>query len=333
MIKQCLFIAFAVFQSFAYSQYELVWSDEFEGEELDLEKWTFDIGQGSWGWGNNELQYYTANPSNIKVQDGMLNITAQEEQYANANYTSSRIKTKDLYEFQYGKVHARISVPIGQGLWPAFWMLGANIDQVSWPQCGEIDIMEHVNLDPVIHGTHHYNNNGHVYQGGSTVCAADQFNVYSIEWTPNNIIWSLNGNTYYSADIGPNAISKEEFHNPFFFLLNLAVGGNWPGSPNDETIFPADMYVDYVRVYQDVSKVEAISLEKISIHPNPINHFAEISSKQEISEYKVIDLFGRIVCEAQNTSIIDASLFDSGLYIIYVSMSNGQKARETFMKI
>ena len=101
----------------------------------------------------------------------------------------------------------------------------------------------------------------------------------------------------------------------------------------DETIFPADMYVDYVRVYQDVSKVEDISLEKISIHPNPINHFAEISSKQEISEYRVIDIFGRIVCEAQNTSIIDASLFDSGLYIVYVSMSNGQKSRESFMKI
>ena len=225
----------------------------------------------------------------------MLNITAQEEQYANANYTSTRIKTKDLYEFQYGKIHARISVPVGQGLWPAFWMLGANIDQVSWPQCGEIDIMEHVNLDPVIHGTHHYNNNGHVYQGGSTICTADQFNVYSIEWTPNNIIWSLNGNTYFSTDIGSNSISKEEFHNPFFFLINLAVGGNWPGSPNDETIFPADMYVDYVRVYQDVSKVEDISLEKISIHPNPINHFAEISSKQEIIEYRVIDIFGRIV--------------------------------------
>jgi len=333
MIKYILFITLSVFQTIVLSQYELVWSDEFDGEELDLEKWTFDIGQGSWGWGNNELQYYTSNTSNVKVQDGMLNITAHEEQYANANYTSTRIKTKDLYEFQYGKIHARISVPVGQGLWPAFWMLGANIDQVSWPQCGEIDIMEHVNLDPVIHGTHHYNNNGHVYQGGSTICAANQFNVYSIEWTPNNIIWSLNGNTYYSTDIGASSISKEEFHNPFFFLINLAVGGNWPGSPNDETIFPADMYIDYVRVYQDVSKVEDISLEKISIHPNPINHFAEISSKQEISEYRVIDIFGRIVCEAQNTSMIDASLFDSGLYIIYVSMSNGQKARESFMKI
>ena len=193
--------------------------------------------------------------------------------------------------------------------------------------------MEHVNLDPVIHGTHHYNNNGHVYQGGSTVCAADQLNVYSIEWTPNNIIWSLNGNTYYSTNIGPSSISKEEFHNPFFFLLNLAVGGIWPGSPNDETVFPANMYVDYVRVYQDVSRVEDLNLTKISIHPNPLNDIAEIASNKTVEKYKVVDLSGRTVFEAQNTSVIDASMFEAGLYIIYVSMTNGQKARESFMKI
>ncbi len=333
MSKYLSVTAFLLIQTLAFSQYELVWSDEFDGEELDLEKWTFDIGQGSWGWGNNELQYYTSNTSNIKVEDGLLNITAKEEQYANANYTSSRIKSKGLYEFQYGKVHSRISVPVGQGLWPAFWMLGANIDQVSWPQCGEIDIMEHVNLDPNIHGTHHYNNNGHVYHGGSIICDAEEFNVYSIEWTPDNIIWSLNGNIYYSTDIGPNSISKEEFHNPFFFLINLAVGGNWPGSPNAETSFPANLYVDYVRVYQDVSKIYDIELVDVSILPNPSTDFAEISTNLEVQKYLIIDTSGRTVLERNNTSLIDLSSLNQGMYIVHISMKNGQKARDSIIKI
>jgi beta-glucanase (GH16 family) len=229
----------------------LVWSDEFEASNLDPTKWDYDIGQGSWGWGNNELQYYTNSISNVMLDNGYLRITAKNEQFGAANYTSARIKTKGLFEFTYGRVEARIQVPIGQGLWPAFWMLGGNIDDVSWPQCGEIDIMEHINTEALIHGTHHYNNNGHQYSGGSTVCNAGEFNVYSIEWSPLSIKWFLNESMYYEADISSNAVSKEEFHEPFFFLINLAVGGNWPGSPNASTPFPSVMLVDYVRVYQE----------------------------------------------------------------------------------
>ena len=229
----------------------LVWSDEFEASNLDPTKWDYDIGQGSWGWGNNELQYYTNSISNVMLDNGYLKITARNEQFGAANYTSARIKSKGLFEFMYGRVDARIQVPIGQGLWPAFWMLGGNIDNVSWPQCGEIDIMEHINTEAIIHGTHHYNNNGHQYSGGSAVCNAGEFNVYSIEWSPLSIKWFLNDSMYYEADISSNSVSKEEFHEPFFFLINLAVGGNWPGSPNASTQFPSVMLVDYVRVYQE----------------------------------------------------------------------------------
>jgi beta-glucanase (GH16 family) len=185
------------------------------------------------------------------LDNGYLRITAKNEQFGSANYTSARIKSKGLFEFMYGRVDARIQVPIGQGLWPAFWMLGANIDDVSWPQCGEIDIMEHINTEALIHGTHHYNNNGHQYSGGSAVCNAGEFNVYSIEWSPLSIKWFLNDSMFYEADISSNSVSKEEFHEPFFFLINLAVGGNWPGSPNASTQFPSVMLVDYVRVYQE----------------------------------------------------------------------------------
>ncbi len=231
-------------------QLGLIWSDEFEASNLDPTKWDYDIGQGSWGWGNNELQYYTNSLSNVMLDNGYLKITAKNEQIGSANYTSARIKSKGLFDFTYGRVEARVQVPIGQGLWPAFWMLGANIDDVNWPQCGEIDVLEHVNTEALIHGTHHYNNNGHQYSGGSVACNAGEFNVYSIEWTPSSIQWLLNGTMYYEADISSNAVSKEEFHEPFFFLINLAVGGNWPGSPNSFTQFPAVMLVDYVRVYQ-----------------------------------------------------------------------------------
>ena len=138
-MKHFLLLFFLVSSVVTSAQYSLVWSDEFDGTSIDLSKWSHDIGQGVWGWGNNELQYYTNSAANSTVDGGYLKITARDETFGSANYTSAKLKTKDLYEFTYGKVEARIKVPFGQGLWPAFWMLGANIDQVSWPYCGEID--------------------------------------------------------------------------------------------------------------------------------------------------------------------------------------------------
>jgi|GEM_PF-1429295 len=250
-MKIHLVLLFSFFHLAALGQNTLIWSDEFSGSELNLNQWTYDIGQGDWGWGNNEQQYYTNSSSNVSVENGYLNITAINEQFGAASYTSARIKSKGLFDFTYGRVEARIKVPVGQGLWPAFWMLGANIDNVSWPQCGEIDVMEHINNETIIHGTHHYNNNGWQYSGGSVSCDASEFQVYGIEWSPSSIQWFLNGVMFHETNIGSGAVSKEEFHEPFFFLINLAVGGNWPGPPNGSTQFPAVMQVDYVRVYQD----------------------------------------------------------------------------------
>lgn len=239
------------------AQYNLVWSDEFNGTTLDASKWVHEIGTGCpnlCGWGNNELQYYTSNTDNIKVDTGYLHIIGRQQQFQGSSYTSARIKTEGLYSFQYGKVEARIKVPTGQGLWPAFWMLGSNISTVSWPQCGEIDIMEHVNTGPNIHGTIHYNlfNNYHSL-GQSTFVNAGEFQIYTIEWDEDAIKWFVNGNLYHQVAITNGMNSTEEFHNPFFLLLNLAMGGNWPGAPNASTPAVNNMLVDYVRIYQKPS--------------------------------------------------------------------------------
>lgn len=225
----------------------LVWSDEFNGSSVDRNNWKFETGGG--GWGNNELQYYT-DGANARVENGMLIITARKESVGGRSYTSARMKTKGLREFMYGRVEARLSVPMGQGLWPAFWMLGTNIESVGWPRCGEIDIMEHINNERRIHGTMHWNNGGHVSSGSSIENPTpDSFHTYAIEWDPLSIKWYQDDVLYHQEDIANGVNGTEEFHQPFFIILNLAVGGNWPGAPNASTQFPAEFRVDYVRVY------------------------------------------------------------------------------------
>ena len=245
----------------------LIWSDEFNGpvgSTVDSTKWVFDIG-GS-GWGNNELEYYTNSTRNASMDgNGNLVITAIKETlprknrcwYGQCQYSSSRIKTKKKFEQSYGRFEARIQIPYGQGIWPAFWMLGNNIDTVSWPNCGEIDIMENIGREPsTVHGTIH----GPGYSGANGIGAAyvlpggvfsDGFHVFAVEWEPNAIRWYVDGNLYQSrtaADLPGGAVWV--FDHPFFMLLNVAVGGFWPGSPDATTMFPQRMYIDYVRVYQ-----------------------------------------------------------------------------------
>ncbi len=227
-------------------RYKLVWSDEFNGTSIDTSVWNFDTGNN--GWGNNELENYQ--PSNASIANGNLVITAKKEVAGSANYTSSRMKTEGKKSFTYGRIEARIKMPAGQGLWPAFWMLGANISSVGWPQCGEIDIMEHINSDSLFYGTAHWNNNGHVSSGGKTIATTAGYHVYDVEWTASAITWHLDGVAYWKTDIAANANGTAGFHLPFFIILNLAVGGNWPGLSIDNTKFPASMYIDYVRVYQ-----------------------------------------------------------------------------------
>ncbi len=239
----------------SYAGYTLVWSDEFNGTSLNTADWTYEIGTGNNGWGNNELQYYTAN--NTEVADGYLSIEARQESVGGRSYTSSRIITQDKQSFQYGRIDIRARLPERQGMWPALWMLGQNFSTAGWPFCGEIDIMEMVGggegKDDVVHGTVHWDNNGsYANFGGSTQLSSgkfsDKFHVFSIIWTPNAINWYLDNEFYHSIDISPASMS--EFRQDYFFIFNIAVGGNWPGSPNASTRFPQRMYVDYVRVFQ-----------------------------------------------------------------------------------
>lgn len=236
-------------------EYELVWSDEFNYEGApDPEKWNFEIGAS--GWGNNELQYYTDRLENARVEDSVLTITAREENYEGANYTSARMITyENGHYWQYGRVEARIKLPEGQGIWPAFWMLGKNIfEGTTWPATGEIDILEMIGgggNDYILHGTAHWDEDGHTYVGDSikhNEKLSQDFHTYAIEWDKQNIKWFFDGEQYFSLNIASPAMS--EFDARFFILLNIAVGGNWPGSPDSTTEFPQTMNVDYVRVYQ-----------------------------------------------------------------------------------
>lgn len=236
--------------------YRIAWADEFNGNALNTADWVYETGAG--GWGNNEYQYYTNRSQNVSVSDGSLKITALRENYNGSAWTSARIKTQGRKEFQYGKISARMKMPNGTALWPAFWMLGSNIQSAQWPACGEIDIMEHVNSETATHGTIHWNNNGHVNWGLSTAnnywnnfgIDVAQWHEYSIDWDSSLIKWYVDGVQFMEASIAGGVNSTEEFHKPFFFLLNLAVGGQWPGYPDGSTPSSSVFTVDYVRVYQ-----------------------------------------------------------------------------------
>ncbi|WP_417950315.1 family 16 glycosylhydrolase [Flagellimonas meishanensis] len=235
---------------------QLTMSDEFDTNGApDSSIWGFDIGTGENGWGNQELQYYTDRPENVKVQNGILLITANQESFEGSNYTSARLITKDKFEQRYGRFEARIRLPYGQGIWPAFWMLGADIDDNPWPGAGEIDIMEYRGQNPtILVGSVH----GPGYSGGQAISKEytltndrfdTGFHVFGIEWGPEYI-------NFYVDDVLYNQITPEDvtgtwvFDKPFFILMNLAVGGTFVGSPNAETEFPQTMLVDYVRVYE-----------------------------------------------------------------------------------
>jgi beta-glucanase (GH16 family) len=245
-----LLIAFSSMRLAAFSQnWQLVWQDEFtNGIGPD---WVFETGNGSGGWGNNELEYYRR--ENATVENGQLVITAKRESFGGFNYTSARMKTQGRKSWTYGKIEARIAMPAFSGAWPAFWMLGDNISTIGWPACGEIDIMEHVNTEPNAVGTIHWRgpSNEHASYGGSTPVNVTGYHVYTIEWNSSSIKWFVDGVQYNEANILNNINSTEEFHRNFFILLNFAIGGNWPGFNIDNNAFPAKMYVDWVRVYQN----------------------------------------------------------------------------------
>lgn len=240
----------------------LVWEDNFDRSSAtdslpDATKWGYNIGTGANGWGNNELQYYTSRPENVVLNtEGMLEITAIKEPYLGSNYTSGRILTQGLYENAYGRYEARIKLPWGQGVWPAFWLLGDNSSGAGWPSIGEIDIMEYRGQEPtIVHGSVH----GPGYSGGEAITKSynllndrfdTDFHVFGIEWGPAYI-------NYYVDDVLYNQITPADVtgdwvfdSNKFYIIMNVAVGGSFVGNPNVETVFPQTMLVDYVRVYQ-----------------------------------------------------------------------------------
>jgi beta-glucanase (GH16 family) len=238
----------------------LVWSDEFEGaagSKPDPAKWTYDLGTGTNGWGNQELEVYTDRPENVSL-DGNGHLAIRALRDANGRYTSARLKTQGLFESQHGKIEARMRLPFGQGIWPAFWMLGADIGQVGWPRCGEIDIMEHIGKEPsIVHGTLH----GPGYSGGSGIGTqtslangarfTDGFHDFAVEWSPAGIEFFLDGQSY--GRVTPSSLrpgAQWAFDHPFFLLINLAVGGVWPGYPDATTTFPQTLLVDWVRVWE-----------------------------------------------------------------------------------
>lgn len=227
----------------------LVWSDEFNTDGApDPAKWGYDIGTGSGGWGNNELQYYTNRLENASVSGGTLKITARKEAFSGSAYTSARLLTKNKFATKYGKVEARAKLPAGVGTWPAIWMLGSNIDAVGWPASGEIDIMEHKGSDPNrIYGTLHYpGRSGGNADGLTTVIqnATTAFHIYALEWTASSIKISVDGTVFYTFNNTPSS----PFNQNFFIILNQAMGGTF-GGPVDPAFASATMEVDYVRVY------------------------------------------------------------------------------------
>jgi beta-glucanase (GH16 family) len=229
--------------------WQLVWQDEFDGSIGP--DWVFEIGRGSGGWGNNELQYYRR--ENATIENNALVITARREAFGGANYTSARMKTQGRKSWKYGKMEARIAMPSVQGTWPAFWTLGDSISSVGWPACGEIDIMEHVNTEPNVIGALHWSgtNGGQADHAETTGANVTSYNIYAVEWTPTLIRWLVNGVEHMRIDITNGVGGTQEFHANQFILLNMAIGGNLPGNTVNDGALPVKMLVDYVRVYQD----------------------------------------------------------------------------------
>ena len=256
-IQLLLLSALAALPAFA-SEWHLVWSDEFDGpanSAPDPAKWTFDLGGG--GWGNGELEVYTSTRQNV-FRDGAGHLVIRAIKSESGGYTSARLKSQGKFSIEYGKIEARIKIPHGQGMWPAFWMLGDDVVAAGWPDCGEIDVMENIGKEPtVVHGTVH----GPGYSGARGISASgslpgspplsDDFHVYSVEWWPGRVQFFLDGKPYQT--VTPASLpagAKWVSDHPFFLLLNLAVGGGWPGNPDQTTVFPQDMLIDWVRVSQ-----------------------------------------------------------------------------------
>jgi beta-glucanase (GH16 family) len=316
--------------------YELLWSDEFNYSGLpDPDKWTFVTGAGDNIAGNNELEYYTNRLENAEVRDSILVITARRESYGGRNYTSARINTYNKHYWKYGKFEARIKLPYGQGIWPAFWMLGKNSNSIGWPRCGEIDILEMVGGDDrenTVMGGVFWDHGGILarYVNSITLPSgifADDFHIFSIEWNAERILWRMDETQYSVFDITGAKLS--EFHQEFYIILNLAVGGTLPGSPDSTTIFPQELQVDYVRVYFDSDTVpnelENSEYERqLQLFPNPADNEIMIDADEKYKSYCIIDFTGKVLYyKLLKDNRIDISNLRSGIYLLRLENHRG----------
>lgn len=240
-----------------YSGYKLAWRDEFDGTQIDPANWSYDIGGG--GWGNDEWQFYTSRSENSYIKSGRLVIEAIKEKYQNRDYTSARLISKGKREFMFGRVDIRAKLPKGKGIWPALWMLGSNIDQIGWPACGEIDIMELLGHEPdKSYGTIHWGKQGSgvsqntqgFYKLTNGKNFSDEFHVFSLDWEKDKLSILVDDNVIFSTTAAKLGVDNYLYNNPNFFIMNVAVGGRWPGYPDATTVFPQRMEVDYIRVFQ-----------------------------------------------------------------------------------
>lgn len=242
----------------SYPGYQLAWSDEFNGNVLSPQNWTFDIGNNN-GWGNQELEYYTSSTNNAFVSSGNLIIEARQESNNGFNYSSARLKTEGIQQFTYGRIDIRAKLPVAHGMWPALWMLGSNIGSVPWPGCGETDIMELVGSNPArVTGSMHWQQSGGsegTFNNNYLLSTGDfsqQFHVFSLLWQHDSVQFFVDDNLYVNGNSSDVTSGNYPFNLPFFFIFNVAVGGNFPGPPDNTTNFPQRMFVDYVRVFQPI---------------------------------------------------------------------------------
>ena len=255
----------------AHGDWQLTWSDEFDGNSINTNNWTFDIGNGSGGWGNNELEYYTSRPQNVYVTNGLLHIVANHESYGGQNYTSAKLKTTGLFSQKYGRFEFRAKLPQGQGYWPALWMMPEDSVYGGWAASGEIDVMENMGSNPAnVLGTIHfggmYPNQTQSYGPSFNFPSGDSvtnFHLYALEWTNNAIRWYVDNQLYetqtswWSSSNPTNTNIRNPYPAPFdqafYLIMNLAVGGNFGGNPDGTTVFPGEMQIDYVRAYSWIS--------------------------------------------------------------------------------
>lgn len=343
--------------------WELVWYDEFEGDTLDTSKWSYQYGTGAseglTGWGNNELQYYTDRPENIFVADGKLHIVARAEQYGNRNYTSARIRTINQGDWTYGRFEIRARLPEGRGLWPAIWMMPTESVYGTWAASGEIDIMELVGHEPdVVHGTLHYGGRwpNNVHRGASYRLRegkfSDDFHTFTLLWREGEMRWFVDG-VYYQNQVNwwsDGGDFPAPFDQQFHMILNVAVGGNWPGSPNQSTEFPQEMVVDYVRVYQQTSQTSSddhdvelpSSIELNQNYPNPFNPVTEIGfvlPQPSTVSLDVFDVMGRRVANlaggihrsGAHSVQFDARHLPSGIYTYRLQAGSHSEVRKMLL--